>query len=190
MTTIEDILDKYGNGLTVKDFTAELDRTLSQSGRPDPAALSSHDRATLVAVGVPEADLDADVANDLIRTRADNLVRLAGQSATVQQVAARLHRTEQRIRSAIADGTLYGIKLGRGWRLPLWQLTEDSPLPQLRRVIAAIPSGTPALAISNLMATPNRELFLDDAPASPADWLLAGGDPSRVEKLIADLLRS
>lgn len=189
MTTLEQVLDTYGHDLTAADFTTELERTLSRAGRSTPGALSNHDRDVLLAVGVAEADLDTDATNDLIQTRASNLIRLAAESGTVAQTAGRLHRSEQRIRGAIADGSLYGVKIGKSWRLPVWQFHDGQVLPHLRKVIAAIPAGTSALSIGNLMTTSTRELFLDDQPVSPRDWLLAGGDPEPVVTIIGDLAR-
>jgi len=187
MTTLEQILDTYGHDLTASDFTTELERTLSHAGRSTPGALSAHDRGVLLAVGVSASDLDIDATNDLIQTRADNLIQLAADSNTVAQTASRLQRSEQRIRGAIADGSLYAVKIGRNWRLPMWQFRGDQVLPHLRRVIEKVPAGASALALGNLMTIPTRELFLDDEPVSPRDWLLAGGDPQLVVDLVGNL---
>lgn len=189
LTTLEQVLDTYGHDLTAADFTTELERTLSGAGRSAPGSLSAHDRDVLLSSGVLEADLDTDATNGLIHTQANNLMQLAADSATVAQIADRLHRSEQRIRGAIADGSLYAVKIGKNWRLPTWQFHDDKVLPRLRAMVAEIPAGTSALSIGNLMTTPTRELFLDDRPVSPRAWLLAGGDPVPVVTMIGDLVR-
>jgi hypothetical protein len=37
------------------------------------------------------------------------------------------------------------------------------------------------------MSTPQPDLVINDQPASPRQWLLSGGDPDHVARLIATL---
>jgi hypothetical protein len=101
--------------------------------------------------------------------------------------ADRLGRSVGRIRGAIADGSLYGVKVGRQWLVPLWQLHGATPLPHLRKVIAAIPAGTSAVTIERVMTGPTDELYIDGQAVSPRDWLLAGNWPGPVTDLVAQL---
>jgi len=141
----------------------------------DPRALSAHDRTVLAAVGVPAADLDRQQSGSLV----DQAARLLEQNSLAMSVAAAaecLGRSPSRIRGAIADGSLYGVKVGRNWLIPVWQLDEATPLPHLRKVIAAIPEGTSAVTLQRV--TGGHSLG-----RAPKGWSLLGLGGSRGDGL-------
>lgn len=185
MTTIESVLQKYGNGIDSKDFADQLDQLMRSRPLPDPRGLSSHDRSVLTAVGVPAADLDRS-GLDLI-AEAAQLLTANSAGLPVTAAAARLGRSVSRVRGAIADGSLYGTKVGRFWLIPTWQLDGSDPIPHLRKVIAAIPAGTSTVTVDRVMTQTTEELYLDGCAVSPRDWLLAGNPSASVTAMVAQL---
>lgn len=189
LTTVEEVLRAYGGGIGVDDFADQLKHALRNRVGPDPRALSGRDRQVLASIGVPEADIDehAPTAGRPVVDAAADLVAATSALLTAAQVATRLGRSTVRIRGAIADRSLYGVKVGRSWLLPPWQLIDDGPLPHLRDIIAAVPEETSAVTMTRVMTEPNDELFLDGYPVSPRDWLIAGQSPIPVAQMIGQL---
>lgn len=185
MTSIESVLERYGNGIDTEDFAEQLDQLMQRRPDADPRGLSLHDREILTVVGVPAADLDRS-GPDLL-ARAGQLLQASSSALSVAAAAARLGRSVSRVRGAIADGSLYGNKVGRYWLIPAWQLGGSDPIPHLRKIIAAIPAGTSAMTIDRVMTQATDELYLDGKAVSPRDWLLAGNPPAAVIDLVAQL---
>jgi excisionase family DNA binding protein len=130
-------------------------------------------------LGSDNEDLAAEI-RDLIWT-------MNSPALPVAAAAERLGRSVTRIRGSIADGSLYGVKVGRSWLVPRWQLHAANPIPHLRKVIAAIPVGTSAVTMERVMTQPSEELYVDGRPCSPRDWLLAGNEPGPVVDLVQQL---
>ena len=185
MTSIESVVERYGNGIGADDFVEQLDRLMRRRPVADPRSLSLNDRDVLSSVGVPAADLDRP-GPDLVSEAAE-LLEANASAMPADGVADLLGRSVGRVRGAIADGSLYGVKVGRHWLLPRWQFEGSRLLPHLRKVVAAIPAGTSAVTIERVMTQPTEELYIDGRPASPRDWLLAGNPPAPVSDLIAQL---
>ena len=130
MTPMESVLRTYGNGIEPDDFADQLERVMQRRVVADPRALSSHDRDVLAAVGVPAEDLDRPAERTVV-DEAAGLIAQNSLTLTAAEAASRLGKSVTRIRGAIADGSLYGVKVGRSWLLPLWQITDHqaAPLP-------------------------------------------------------------
>ena len=186
MTSIDHVLEVYGNGIDADDFADQLGDAMRRRINVDPRALSVHDRIVLTSVGVSDDDLDSQPHRGLI----DHAVQLLSENSLALPAAAaaeRLGRSVNRIRGAIADGSLYGVKVGRSWLVPTWQLDGKGPVPHLRKVIAAIPEGTSAVTLERVMTQPSQELYVDGQPVSPRDWLLTGNEPETVVDLVRQL---
>ncbi len=189
MTTVEEVLRAYGN-MDVNDFADQLSETLRHRVGADPRALSAHDRQVLIRVGVPVGDLDGrwPGADRVVVDAAADLLAANSMLLSAFDVAGRLGRSPSRIRAAIADGSLYGVKVGRNRLLPAWQFTDDdAPLPHLRAVIAAIPKDTSAVTLARVMTESSDELFLDGRAVSPREWLVAGKTATPVATMIEQL---
>ena len=191
MTTVEEVLRAYGEGMDVNDFADQLAETLRRRLGANPRALSAHDRQVLIRVGVPVGDLDGRWPGGADRVVVDTAADLLAANSVLlsaSDVADRLGRSPGRIRAAIADGSLYGVKVGRNRLPPAWQFTDDdAPLPHLRAVIAAIPRDTSAVTLARVMTEPSEELFLDGHAVSPRDWLVAGKSAAPVTMMIEQL---
>lgn len=191
--TVQQVLDRYAAGLSEQDFAAALDSDLTGRAPSGTVALTGAERTFLTEHGVDTADLAAVDPATSVRRSADELVELAGASMTVTDAAQRLEVDASRVRHRVADGSLYAFRLGRNLRLPMWQFVDaagaSAPLPHLRAVLAAAPEGAAPVELAAFMTGPQPELTLDDTPASPRDWLRAGGDPGPVCEILTDLYR-
>lgn len=185
VTILADLVQSYG--LTMDEFTDELRDELAARPRGDPRALTAGERDVLTSIGVPARDLDEPLPAQAVTTAAANLLEHAAGMVSTGEMAQTLGRSESRIRGAIADGSLLGVRIGRGWRIPTWQVANGHPIPHLRKVVAAIPTGVSQATIGRVMTTPTDELYLDGQAVSPRDWLLSGGDPALVTAILAAL---
>jgi hypothetical protein len=76
-------------------------------------------------------------------------------SITRGEVARALGKSDQAVSAMLERGALLGVKEGREWRIPVWQLDPDRPagvLPGLREVSRAYRDG-----VVSLSAWVNRE---------------------------------
>jgi len=104
------------------------------------------------------------------------------RSLSTRQVATLLSRTTTTITRA-AGRTLYAYREGRSLRFPTWQFHEGRPIPGLATVVPALREGLTPTTIEARMTTSDPEL-LDGA--TPAQWLIAGGDPAAVVQQLSD----
>ena len=114
---------------------------------------------------------------------------MVASSLTAQEAASRLGLDSSRIRQRLAARTLYGIRVGHGWRIPIFQFEGDSLVPGLADVLPRMPEAVHPLVLQNFFLTPNPDLVTgrNESPLSPRDWLLSGASPTAVGALIAEL---
>lgn len=118
---------------------------------------------------------------------------------TIKSVAGALERNESRIRQRLLQRSLYGIRRGRSWLLPLFQFqveerkgtrTVKGVVPGIEQVFPALSPDLHPVSVWRWFTSPSTELMdaaaLDKA-TSPRDWLLAGRDPKPVADLARDL---
>lgn len=116
-------------------------------------------------------------------------------SLTTGQAARKLGLADSRIRQRLTaqPATLYGVKLGSEWRLPLFQFDGGRLLPGLEAVVPRLDRDLHPLAVYRWFTLPNQDLVpedvpqLPDAPLSPRDWLRLGLPPEVPARLAADL---
>ena len=93
------------------------------------------------------------------------------------------------IRQRLGARSLYGIRTGQGWVLPLFQLDDGQALPGLAEVLQVLDPELHPLEVEAFFTTPDAML----APArvgfalSPRDWLRAGFPADAVMELAAEL---
>ncbi|TQJ01536.1 DNA-binding protein [Amycolatopsis cihanbeyliensis] len=186
---LENVLAKAGLRVDATEFLTLVEdaaRRLSPPN-PDPSHFFSPDqRAALTDVGLdlsPHQDGEHDYR---ARTVAAHAV-LAESALTVAEAARTLGVDHSRIRHRLKDRRLTGWKDQGGWRLPSWQFTPSGVLPGLEVVLRELPEDVPALVAAAYMNTPQSDLVINDKPATPRQWLLAGGDPDSVAQLAATL---
>ncbi len=190
MTTIalKNVLAKAGLKVDPSEFLALVEDAAKRLTPPSPNPshyFSADQRAALEEVGLdltPEGDDDQDYR---ARTVAAHAV-LADSALTVGEAASLLGVDDSRIRHRLKEGRLTGWK-APGWRLPAWQFTPSGVLPGLDVVLRAVPADQPALVVAAFMSTPQTDLVINGRPATPRQWLLAGGDPELVAELASVL---
>ncbi len=132
-----------------------------------------------------------DVGEDdpLARTAAE-YAALVQTSLTTAGAAARLPVEPSRIRQRLTERppTLYGIRLGSGWRIPEFQFEGDGLLPGWSEVVAALDPEPHPISVYRWLTTPNVDLEDQEGRRlSPRDWLRLGLEPPAVAELAADL---
>jgi len=150
--------------------------------------LTPPEAALLGRAGLLEADGIRPGALEKSRIEYELLVR---QSLPLERASKNLGVNPSRLRQRLAARTLYGIKEGRTWRIPTFQLDArrkklvrgiDQVLPHLR------PDVHP-LAVATWFSTPHPDLVVgeDEVRVSPRQWLAAGSSPEVVAKLADEL---
>lgn len=160
----------------------------AESGACDPTPLSDTERTAFAGFGVDttkpmttEALLRTEPA---VRGMSRHALMVAG-AVPIANAAQRLGVDPSRLRQRIKEGTLLAVRRphGRGWLIPAFQLTENGEIPHLARVLAVAQRHLSPLSVACAFEMPDEEL--DDM--SPRDWLISGGDPAPVERLVAGI---
>jgi excisionase family DNA binding protein len=153
--------------------------------------LAEDELRVLAEAGVDLADFapsDRGALSPLALTAAEYAAILV-TALTVPELAARLGVDVSRVRQRLARHTLFGVKDGNVWRIPLFQLDDAGRalVPGLHRV-ASHWAGAHPVEVARWFTMPHVDL--EDAaeqPVSPRDWLLGGGDPGAVAALAEEL---
>ncbi len=187
MSTLRSALARAGLRVEPDEFLSLVEdaaRRLSPVD-PNPAEYFSVDqRSVLTDVGLDLATQRTGERDPRARAVALHAV-LRDSALTVAGAAERIGVDASRIRHRLAGGQLVGWKDRGGWRLPVWQFTDDDVLPGLSTVLAEVPVDQPALVVAAFMTTP--QAALGDPPVTPRDWLMAGGMPEKVARLVSVL---
>ncbi|MDQ3579306.1 MAG: DNA-binding protein [Actinomycetota bacterium] len=186
---LETVLAKAGLRISPGEFLELVEdaaRRLSPA-TPDPADyFSAEQRDTLSEVGLDLSPRRPDEIDSRARAVAAQAV-LRDSALTVAAAADTVGVDTSRIRHRLSSGRLAGWKDRGGWRLPAWQFTPSGVLPGLEIVLRAVPEDQPPLVVAAFMTTPQSDLRVDDRPATPRQWLLAGGVPGKIAALAAML---
>lgn len=186
---LETVLAKAGLQVSPDEFLAlvsDAARRLAPP-HPEPASYFTPDQQIALAdVGLDLSPVAAGDARPRTRTVVAHAV-LRDSALTVADAARQLQVDTSRIRHRLGVGRLVGWKDRGSWRLPAWQFAGSGVLPGLETVLAEIPSDQPALVVAAFMTTPQEDLPVDGEPATPREWLLAGGDPRHVAALASTL---
>ena len=132
---------------------------------------------------------DLGKSDPLARTTAE-FAALLETALTTKDAAKRLDVDPSRIRQRLTESpaTVFGVRAGGSWRLPLFQFDGKKLLPGLDRVVRELRPNLHPVAVQRFFMAPHPDLE-DDAgrPLSPRDWLRSGGEPAAVAE-IAELL--
>ena len=190
--------------------TAEIDDAFAAVGLLAPQGFGGllRDALRLVVADAPTADPTSELTEtELTELRAAGLrtvvpadayakavsrttARMAAilaDAGTVEETAKAMGVSGARVRQLLGDRALFGVRTADGWLVPRFQLHDGAPLPGLRSVVAALPTGLHPVAFHTWFTTPSGGLRLDDAPVSPRDWLASGGPADPVAAQAAAL---
>jgi len=200
---VADDLLRHGLELLLKR-ESRLERTAARYGVEAEALLASLEQSVVdvtdESAGIPEAELNAlreagiklrgsetdpsgaaQVALGLSRSR-----QFRDEALTAAQAARKLGVTDGRVRQLVAANSVVTIPNGDGYLLPAWQIVAGRLLPGLDGVMEVAGDVHP-LTLAGFMTRPDVDLEIEGQPATPVQWLLAGGDSERVADLAAGL---
>src|SRR5713226_7674029 len=193
MTSSSRVLERIGALVDPADFDRLVVEALEQvvPARPllDPRReLSASEIAVLEQGGFELEPLSLDNAHPLIMSAAA-YAALIGSSLSVAQTAARLHVEGSRVRQRLGERTLYGIKMRSGWRLPLFQFTDQGTVSGIDVVMPRLDPTLHPLSVVGWFTTPNPDLTYgdDEEPVSPLTWLMAGRSPGPIMELASNV---
>lgn len=126
---------------------------------PDPAALTRREYLALL-----KTSLDVTAAAKLV-------------GVDVATLTQRLERRE-----------VYGVRGREGWLVPRFQFAAGKRLvSNLDRILTKLRPDLHPLEVEHWLTKPNPDLTREGRKVSPIDWLSAGDDVARVERLAASL---
>lgn len=157
---------------------------------PDPEAeLPEAEAEVLRSVGARFSSLGEGDENPELAYEA-SYAKLLATALDTREAAGRLGISDGYVRQRLEAGTLYGVKLGRTWRLPLFQFAEaGGEVPGIARVLPLLDRALNPVAVERWFGLPKPELYAEDLgrDLSPREWLLSGHGPGPLEPLAGAL---
>lgn len=172
----------------VSDWLSVLDDAVSER-QATSGTLTESQRTWLVESGaMTEDQISAAQARvksgSLERAITSTKAKSVVDSLSPQEVSKLLGISTSTVSHRRADGSLYGVAVGRNRRYPTWQFVGNRPLPHLARLLAAISPQVHPATINGLMRNPQPELSIDGQPTEPWAWLSNGGSIEPVLQLL------
>lgn len=182
-------LDARELGLQLAGAEAAIDEVARSAPPAVPPQLTSTEASLLDDAGFVEAPVDLPSALERSRIELDLLVR---SSLSIDDAARALGVSTSRIRQRLSPRhrTLYGIKDGRGWRLPRFQFESGGTLVRgIAAVFPCIRRDAHPLAVRDWFVTPHQDLVVgdDDERVTPRAWLSSGRPPETVAGLAEEI---
>lgn len=200
--TTAQVLEAAGVELSEAEFAELLanaiealgPRMLRSARHLDPiSALGPVDAAALAEGGVDLSPWPKGAGDPLAPALAAS-AGLVADALTVPEAAVALGVDVSRVRHRLGEGTLHGIRLRRGWRLPAWQFSPGGgprgcgPLVTgLDVVLPHLPAGLHPVSLHRWATAAVPDLELSGQDLSPIEWLSSGGAPLRVAELLGGL---
>ncbi len=124
-----------------------------------------------------------------IEERAAEYITLVNSSLSTREAGSRLGVNASRVRQRLISSprTLYGIRKGGEWRLPVFQFEKAGLVPNIDGVIARLDPELDPVAVHRWLREPNSELIQGEEKISPLDWLRQGLSWEAVAGLAEDL---
>ena len=189
--SLDEVLSRHDTGLTAAEVIEEFDAALT-AAEVVATPLTHAEVAFLRKHGGPGIGESLDSWDPAVERRerghaaARRVAEALAESLSVSEAAAQLDVDPSRISHRIRRGTLWSFTMGRRRRIPRWQIMpEGRLLPGLSVIVPAIPTGIDPRAVHALLTTEQDEL----GDQTSLSYLAAGGEPSIVADLLADLGR-
>ena len=152
-----------------------------------PRDFTDGEVAALRRAGAAFDSLPAGLADDPVARDIAEYAALLASALTPREVATRLGVDVSRIYHRLKERTLYGVRTGEGWRLPLFQFDLGGggfrDVPGLGPVLAALDPAFDPLAVQGWLTAPDPDLEVAGRAVSPREWLLRGGAPDAIAPL-------
>lgn len=170
-------------------FKAALEGLAAEGSHSMSASLSANEAALLDDVDFAEGRPDEPGALERSLIEYEILIR---ESLTLEKAAKELGVSTSRLRQRLSpkERSLYGIKVGRGWRIPRFQFQKRGKLVHnIEHVLPHIRPDAHPLAVRTWFVTPHVDLVAedDDKPVAPKEWLAAGRPVNEVAHLAAEI---
>lgn len=186
----------HGRALDARELRLQLagvEAAIDEVARMRPQAGGPQLTATEVAI-LDEAGLiegPADVPSALERSRIE-LEVLVRSSLTIDEAAKALGVSTSRIRQRLSSKhpTLYGVKEGRGWRIPRFQFESRAKLIRgIDTVISHVRRDAHPVAVRDWFTTPHQDLVVgdEDECVTPRAWLSSGRSAQTVAQLADEI---
>lgn len=187
MGDIAQILAARGIELDPNALADAIEASIQEAGvppYPDPSEhLTSEELDLLAKGGFEEGDRVIGIRDPIILGAIDFAV-LRLTALDTKAAATRLKVNDSRIRQRLSHRELYGIKVGDGWRLPVFQFVHDGLVPNIERVIPKLDPSLSPVAVFRWFTLSNPDLALPDGTKlSPLQWLVSGHDPEVAAEL-------
>jgi hypothetical protein len=156
---------------------------------PKAPSLPDSEAALLDSAGFTEDPMAAALVLERSQRDLDELLSPRG-SLSLEQAAIALGVSTSRLRQRLGAGSLYGVKVGRDWRIPLFQFQKKGVLVRnLEAVLPSIRKDAHPLAVRSFFESESPDLVIDgsERPVSPRAWLAAGYPAADVVALAADI---
>lgn len=194
MGAVLQVLENHGVRASEEEIAQAMEVALIGSGfrrpYPDPRRGLGRDQANVLERGGFELErLEFGLEDPIARTAFEYAV-LRSTGLTTQSTAERLGVNDSRVRQRLGERTLYGIKVGDEWRLPVFQFGATGLVPGIDRVFPSLPPDLSPVAVYRWFHTPSPDLEERGRPGSsltPLQWLQTGNDPDVVAELAAGL---
>jgi hypothetical protein len=168
----------------------QLESGMSKSAPTDFAPLTSAEEDVLREGGLDLTDRSPSDYDPIAQGQAEYR-RLLNTALSTAEAAKFLRVNESRIRQRLNEKprTLYGVRVGRAWKLPRFQFTQDGVVRGFAQVLAQVPYDVHPLSFETWFTTKNPDLLSEDGrhELSPQEWLALGNVPSEVAELARDL---
>ena len=167
----------------LREAIDSLHKTLYASSNSE---LTASEAALLRKAG---ADLDDNLnQSDPLLEYATEFAAILATSLPVAEAAKRLGGvTAVRVRQLIADRTLFALRGGGRWKIPMFQFQDDGLVPNIGNVNAVLSPTIDAVSVLRWYRTPDPELNTPNGALCPLDWLKLGMNPDAVAKIARDL---
>jgi hypothetical protein len=158
--------------------------------RPDVESppLSPTEASMLDAAGLIESESDRPGAFEKSQIAFEMLLQ---RSFTIEQAAKLLDVNPSRLRQRLGQRTLYGIKEGRSWRVPRFQVDAKKRklVRGIEKVLPRIRQDAHPLEVVTWFSIPHQDLVVgeNEEPVTPLDWLVGGRSPETVAELADEI---
>lgn len=191
MATLAEVLETYAPEISETDFAADLRGKFEHVHGAEEASLTAGELTFFAEHGgsaaravVEHWDSDSE-RRRRSRIVAESVQHVYVHTLSAAQVAGLTGKSRSQITRDLNSRKLYGLSVGRHWRIPSWQFTDGRALPGLADVVPAIPDHLHPTSVEGFMTTPQDDL---DA-RTPVSYLRTGGNPALVAQMVAELAR-